>query len=53
MLSLAEDIILGCPGLPLCKRLTEPYGGQIRVESHVGKGPTFDFSLPLEAPGWH
>jgi CheY-like chemotaxis protein len=34
-------------GLALCRRFTELLGGQIRVESEVGKGSTFHVKLPL------
>jgi signal transduction histidine kinase len=34
-------------GLVLCKTLVELHGGQIYVDSHLGEGSTFSFSLPL------
>ncbi|WP_169749139.1 response regulator [Flavihumibacter petaseus] len=34
-------------GLPICKEIIEHHGGKIWLESEIGKGSTFIFSLPL------
>ncbi len=37
-------------GLAISKAYVEKLGGKIRVESVVGKGTTFYFTLPYKAP---
>lgn len=37
-------------GLPIVKRIVEQHGGEISVDSELGKGAIFSFDLPLYVP---
>jgi signal transduction histidine kinase len=36
-------------GLAIVKRMVELHGGRLRIESVLGEGSTFSFSLPIRA----